>query len=176
MIVGYEGPTNADTALATVGSFFENQFANDPRLAREMVDAFGNFDPVRPAIERIFQVERILPKLIAAIDTNQVSLVQGWGPPEDATGERHYGPGLRRLPFMYAQRMELTSPLEKIVYRVLSSTYKVLRTSGWSLVAAWGELDPVSRVRFGDADEIDEHRNARLLDPLRLAIAADRHA
>lgn len=171
MVVGYEGPRTADAALKTVGSFFEERFATNPQLAEQMIQALRSFDPIRPSRAHVDQVERVLPKFVAAIETKEVSLIQGWGPPEDQTGRGVYGPGLRRLPYMYAQGSMLTSPLEKVVYQVLQATYATIGTSGWSLVAAWGEFNPVSGVRFGDAEEILETQNARLIDPVRLASA-----
>jgi len=44
-------------------------------------------------------IERIFPKLITAIETDDCSYIQGWGPPEDLHGEKSYGPGLKRLVF-----------------------------------------------------------------------------
>jgi hypothetical protein len=70
---------------------------------------------------------------------------------------------------MYAQEAKLTTPLEKLVYHILGATYAALGTIGWSLVSAWGEINPVVGFRFGDADELVESISARLLDPDRLA-------
>ena len=169
IVVSYEGPTNPKAALDTIATFFKERFAKDGKLATEMLAAFQDFDPIHPSLTRIYQVERILPTLVAAIETTNTSFLQGWGPPEDAIGPHTYGPGLRRLPYMYPQKNELTSPLEKLVYYVLTSAYATLGTLGWSLVAAWGEFQPATGMRVGDASEIIEGRGVRLLDPDRLA-------
>jgi hypothetical protein len=169
LVVGYEGPATTTRALEATKEFFEGRFAASSHLARRMIAVLGNFDPVNPCRQHVDAVESMLPKLIASIETNPFSLVQGWGPPEDQAGRSSYGPGLRRLPYMYAQDSQLTTPLEKVVYHVLRSTYATLGTAGWSLVSAWGEFNPITGTRVGDAEEILESQNARLLDPQRLA-------
>lgn len=136
-----------------------------------MIAAFKEFDPIRPEPVQIHKVERVIPKLIAAIESSEVSLLQGWGPPEDLFGNKLYGPGLRRLPYLYAQENKLTTPLEKVVYYVLASVYAALGTAGWSLVSAWGEFNPTTGFRLGDASEVLEAQGIRLLDPERLAPA-----
>lgn len=69
---------------------------------------------------------------------------------------------------MYSQKTELTTTLEKVVYYVLRATYAALGTHGWSLVSAWGEINPALGFRVGDADELQEARAVRLLNPDRL--------
>ena len=169
IVVSYKEPPNLDTALKTVGGFFQKQFANNQKLAAEMIGAFQNWDPSNPAQEQIHKVERVIPKLIAAIESDNDSMIRGWGPPKDKSGSGIYGPGLRRLPYMYVQKNELTTPLEKVVYHVLESVYLALGTPGLSIVSAWGEFNPSRGVRIGDAEEIDEGRSIKLLDPDRLA-------
>ena len=170
IVVSYKEPPNLDTALKTVGKFFQKRFANKQKLAAEMIGAFQNWDPSNPAQEQIHKVERVIPKLIAAIETDDVSMIQGWGPPNDLRGETTYGPAaLRRLPYMYVQKNKLTTPLEKVVYHVLESVYLALGTPGLSIVSAWGEFNPSTGSRVGDAWEIDEGRGIKLLDPDRLA-------
>ena len=169
IVVSYKEPPNLDTALKTVGEFFQDRFASDKTLASEMIAAFQNWDLFNPAQEQIYQVERIIPKLIAEIESDNDSMTRGWGPPEDEPSSRIYGPGLRRLPYMYVQKNDLTTPLEKVVYHVLESVYLALGTSGISIVSAWGEFNPSRGVRIGDSEEIDEGRGIKLLDPDRLA-------
>ena len=169
IVVSYKGPSNLDTALNTVGEFFQDQFASNQKLAAEMIAAFQNWDPFNPAQEQIQKVERIIPKLIAVIEGDDVSMILDWGPPEDTHGTNTYGPGLRRLPYMYVQENKLTTPLEKVVYHVLVSVYLTLGTPGLSIISAWGEYNPSTGVRIGDAEEIDEGQGIKLLDPDRLA-------
>ena len=169
IVVSYEGPANIDTTLAIVGDFFQQRFASDAKLAGEMIVAIRDFDPVRPAQEKIHRVERVIPKLIAAIETRESRVLQGWGPPEDMLGRNIYGPGLRRLPYMYAQANTLTSSLEIMVYYVLASVCMALGTPGLSLISAWGEFNPATGFRVGDASEVLEDHGVRLLDPDNLA-------
>ncbi len=170
IVVSYKGPLRLNRTLNAVGEFFQERFANDQTLAAEMIDAFQNFDPIYPAQKQMHQVKRVIPKLIAAIETDDASMIQGWGPPNDLRGETTYGPaGLRRLPYMYVQENKLTTPLEKVVYQVLGSVYLALGTPGFSLLSAWGDFNPATGSRDGDAEEIDEDRGVQLLDPNRLA-------
>lgn len=171
IVVSYEGPNKPEAALATIGTFYQDLFAKDAKLAAEMIAVFQDFEPIQPSRARTYQVERVLPTLVAVIDDKaNTSFLQGWGPPGDVIGTQTYGPGLRRLPYMYPQENKLTSPLEKLVYCVLTSVYLTLGTLGWSLVAAWGEFQPATGVRVGDASEIIEQRGVPLLDPDRLAL------
>ena len=70
---------------------------------------------------------------------------------------------------MYIQKNDLTIPLEKVVYHVLESVHLALGTPGLSIVSAWGEFNPITGSRFGDAEEIDKEHGVWLLDPDRLA-------
>ena len=170
IVVSYKGPLRLNRTLNAVGEFFQERFAKDQTLAAEMIDAFQNFDPINSAQKQMHQVKRVIPKLIAAIETDDVSMIQGWGPPNDLRGETTYGPAaLRRLPYMYVQKNKLTTPLEKVVYHVLESVYLALGTPGLSIVSAWGEFNPSTGSRVGDAWEIDEGRGIQLLNPDRLA-------
>jgi hypothetical protein len=156
--------------LQIVGEYYENVFANDKELAKVMQEVFTEFEPIRPSEEHIQTVDRILPTMVVAIESDELSLLRGWGPPEDMTGAKCYGPGLRRLPYMYAQSSNLTTPLEKLVFQVLRSTYATLGTMGLSLISAWGEYHPVEGFRIGDADELRQDIGVRLLDPDALVI------
>lgn len=169
IVVSYRKPSRLSRTLSVVGEFFQEKFAGDQTLAAEMITAFQNFNPICPVQEQIYRVERVIPKLIAAIENDDSSVIRGWGPPEDRLGSNTYGPGLRRLPYMYVQKNDLTTPLEKIVYYVLESVYLALGTPGSSIVSAWGEFNPITGSRLGDAEEIDEGHGVRLLDPDRLA-------
>lgn len=86
-------------------------------------------------------------------------------------GTQTHGPGLRRLPFIYAQDLKLATSLEKLIYQVLRSVYRTLGTAGWSSVSAWGEMNPRYGFRVGDSDEIIESTGLPLLNPDRLASA-----
>src|SRR5262249_23681449 len=113
-----------------------------------MIAAFRDFDPISPAQEQVHRVERVIPKLTAAIETREASFLQGWGPPNDIIGAGSYGTDhLRRLPYMYLQDNRLTSPVEKVVYYVLASVHAALGTTGFSLVSAWGEFNPATGFR-----------------------------
>jgi hypothetical protein len=171
MVVSYRADTTLDRIVAAAGAHFERHFASNEEAAREMVSVFQAFNPVRPHEAHVAQVERVLPKLIAAIETEDVSAVQGWGPPEQSADT--YGPGLRRLPYLYAQGNALTSPFEKMVFYVLQATYLMLGTPGRSLVSAWGDFNPATGVRVGDASEVIERRGVRMLDPEKLAYTND---
>lgn len=169
IVVAYESSISAETTLQTVRTYYENIFATHSAYAKSIARILSDVDPFGPSQEHIEEVGRLLPAMIASIDTNEVSFIRGWGPASDNAAPRTYGPGLRRLPYMYAQEGKLTTPLEKLVYHVVESTYLTLGTVGWSLVSAWGEINPATGFRFGDAEELVEHISARMLDPDRLA-------
>ncbi|WP_427912643.1 DUF6602 domain-containing protein [Ramlibacter sp. MMS24-I3-19] len=170
-VVAYDTKISVQTLLTAAGNFYSDLFASDGKLTEALCGALKEFDPLHPSREHVSIVQRVLPGLISVISDNELSLYRGWGPPDDITGEKRFGPGLRRLPYLYAQRSELTSPLEKLVYHVLTATYAALGTVGWSLVSAWGELDPICGFRGLDIDELDKASGVPLLDPTRLARA-----
>lgn len=168
IVVSYDIPLDVDVVLASAGSFFCEKFSVDHGLAHEMIEAFSKFDPLNPAREHTDRVERVLPSLIVGLEGN-ASLGHGWGPPQDAGGHHVYGPGLRRLPYMYPQHNDLTTSVEKLAFHLLQSVYLSLGTPGWSLVSAWGEFNPVTGIRVGDASEQIWARGVPLLDPNNLA-------
>ena len=168
LVVSYEGPSNHESALTTISEFFEERIANDSELAKDLQGVLQVFDPVHPVSDHVVAVDRVFPSLVAAIESKEISFYRGWGPPDDRTGSKTYGEGLRRLPYMYSQKSELTTALEKVVYHILRATYAALGTHGWSLVSAWGDINPALGFRMGDVDEIQEEGAVRLLDPHRL--------
>jgi hypothetical protein len=170
IVVAYESSISAETTLQTVSRYYEDIFATNAAYAASIAKILSDIDPFGPSQEHIEEVGRFLPVMIASIETNEVSFIRGWGPATDNAAPQTYGSGLRRLPYMYAQEAKLTTPLEKLAYRVVESTYLALGTVGWSLVSAWGEINPATGFRFGDAEELVENVSARMLDPDRLAI------
>ena len=169
IVVAYDTRISVDALLAAASDFHCKQFATDAAIASPVCKALSEFDPVHPSDEHVRLIGRVLPALVTVIADNEVSLYRGWGPPEDRLATTTYGPGLRRLPYLYTQRAVLTTPIEKLVYHVLAATYGALGTRGWSLVSAWGEIDPRWGLRFTDTDEIEESTGVRLLDPTHLA-------
>lgn len=116
--------------------------------------------------------------MILSVDETDFSLTQGFGPPilefpgyllNPSLSPPVYGPGLKRLPYLYPQNHEITTPLEKMIYQVITAVYVSLGTKGWSIVAAWGDLNPALGARSGDASELIEKDGVCLLDPERLA-------
>ena len=115
------------------------------------------------------------------MDNPGSSRLQGWGPPDDINGALQraigspgslpkYGPSnLCRLPYLYRQRGQLTTPFEKLIFYVLGSAYRFLGTQGGSVVSAWGDFNPVHGMRLGDAAETEDVGAEALLDPEQLA-------
>jgi hypothetical protein len=171
-VVAFDTDTAVETLLAAASRACSELVATNETHRAVLRDALKTFDPVRPSPASLNVASRVLPSLVAVIADNEVSFVRGWGPPHDRLGNETFGPGLKRLPYLYAQRRKLTSPLEKLVYHVLSATYATLGTVGWSIVSAWAEIDPRLGYRFTDTDEIDESRCAPLVDPDRFGEAA----
>jgi hypothetical protein len=164
-VVGYESPTNVESVLPTVSEFYATR-TTDPETAKTIAAALRKFDPHNPQPEQRYPLERVYTKLIVPLDGN-VSFLQGWGPPPDSTVL--VPPPLKRLPFMYRQGAALTSPLEKLVHRVLSAVYECLGTPGIALRAAWSDINPLTGWRFGDADEIEEPSGVALIDARYIA-------
>lgn len=171
-VVAYDTKSSDRTLLAAASKFYGEVFASRRDLSDPVREALVEIDPFNPEPEQVSVVQRVLPNLVSVIADNELSLYRGWGPPEDSQGQKKYGPGLRRLPYLYSQRSQLTTPVEKLVYHVLSATYAALGTVGWSLVSAWGELDPICGFRTVDIDELEEPSGVSLLDPNQMAKAA----
>jgi len=164
-----------------IAEVYRDALARDATLARPLVEALSNVDPLNPSQNHKWVVERVFLKLAVDIDNAGSSRLQGWGPPDDinallqrAIGSPGslptYGPaGLCRLPYLYRQRGQLTTPFEKFIFYVLGSAYRFLGTQGGSVVSAWGDFNPAHGVRVGDAAEIEDTGAEGLLDPDRLA-------
>ena len=164
----FRDPKTEDSALKAAAQFFVDTFSQNEEFATEMYEALVDFNPIQPNAIDVMRVERIIPKLLISVGEKNYSLIQGWGPPD--RGQKTYGPaGLKRLPYYYSQKNKITTPLEKMMYEILTSVYLSLNTQGWSLVSAWGDFQPVEGARGGDAMELDESKSAPLLDPKKLA-------
>jgi hypothetical protein len=153
-VVAYELPKDRDNARRTIVSAINESLFADRKLARGLVKALRDLNPIDPDREHRHVVERMMPKLICAIDPPGDGFIMAYGPPDEEI--RTYGPGLRRLPFVYPQGKKLTSSFEKLIYYVLSATYLTLETPELSTTSAWADINPRTGMRVGDVSEAEE--------------------
>jgi hypothetical protein len=168
-LVFYSQPSSTKNILPTIGKLFNRTLAERPELAKSVVPPLQKVNPTSPFDPYWDEVRRVYPRLITTIEPGLANSVQGWGPPAEILAQSSYGPGMRRLPYMYRHDTKLTTAFEKLIFQLLSSVYRTLRTSGISLVSAWGDFNPKTGVRSGDAEEIVEGDAVPLLDPNNLA-------
>jgi hypothetical protein len=168
----------ASMPIIKMGVFFSSP-NNPARAAGHIADAIGKaltrhearwervrgmltaMDPALPS-ELTWPVERHMPRLFVCLGESQLSYFRGYGPPGRTVDEARCD-AIPRLPFLYPQRSELTSPLEKLGFYVLRNTMSVMGVTGWSVVSAWADADPVTHVRAGDIEELTEDLGVNVL-------------
>ncbi len=159
-LVSYDAPASVESVLPTVSAFYAD-LTKEPKVAKALLSALRDFNPVNPQPVHTYVRERVFARLVVSLDGN-VSFAQGWGPPLGSSVP--VPPPLKRLPFMYRQGAELTSPLEKLVHDVLSAVYQCLGTPGIAMRAAWSDINPLTGWRSGDAEELVESSGVPLID------------
>jgi hypothetical protein len=82
--------------------------------------------------------------------------------------QQTFGPGMKRLPWMYRHDCKITSSLEKFVFLLLGAVLDSIDSPSLSTLSAWGDLNPVVGARAGSAEETVEAEGVRLIDPDRL--------
>jgi hypothetical protein len=170
ILVAYDSRRVPARIQQRVANFFTDLFAQDAALSAYLRETFTQIDPRNPSHRDQFLISRILPRMIGTVRLCGPSFSIGYGPPDDLFGNQRFGPGLRRLPYIYQQANEVTRSFEKITFEVLQSVYRILGTLGWSHTSAWIDIDPDRGVRGGlDAWELQENTGLRLLDPDNLA-------
>lgn len=153
-----------------VADYYIRLFATDGALATALTTALKEINPLAPAPRDQFLISRLLPRMIATIDLKGPSFFVGLGPPDNIINRQTYGPGLRRLPYLYRQSNLRTRSFEKLCFEVLKSVYRIIGTLDWPTTAAWIDVDPVKGFQGGDAWEVEEDSEVSLVDPDTLAI------
>lgn len=169
ILVAYDSEREPRVIQQRVADFFNDLFAKDATLATYLRETFTRIDPMNPLPRDQYLISRILPRMIGTVQLTGPSFSIDYGPPGDPFGSQRFGPGLRRLPYIYQQANNLTRSFEKITFEVLQSVYLILGTLGWSHTSAWIDIDPDRGVRGGDAWEVQENTGLPLLDPDSLA-------
>jgi hypothetical protein len=172
ILATFHGPKSPETALETIGRSCQALFA-ESSLAEAVVPALRDFDPFEPMQEHKWAVTRVLPGLFASLDSDSVSYCQGWGPPRASGYDRHGPVGLRRVPWVYRQGHAITTPIEKVVYRVLEACYLATGLAPGAMLSAWADLNPLAHVRSGDAEEIQEEHGFPMLDAEAIELPAE---
>ena len=164
IVVAYEKRVTAETAVQTVADWSCGFFAENQQELKELVDAMRTTTPfdINPSARRI--VDRLLPRLLITLDENPLGIVRGWGPPNVTMP---VGPGLGRIPYYYLEDSGL-SPLEVATYFVLSAAYLFRGVRGGSLIAAWGDFDPITGLGFGNQGAVDAASGRPALDVERI--------
>jgi hypothetical protein len=158
------GVKDVGALLNTTSRFFQERIAQDLTIAKHLLHPLQEKDPFIFDDSAHREIDRVFPAGVVTLASSNVSLTRGYGPPRDPTRVVH---GFRWLPYMYAQESNVTTPLEKLVYRLLEAVARHLGKEGGSLLSAWGDFHPVRQVRLGDAWELDGTTGVPLVDPLR---------
>ena len=168
-VVAFDGMKDRKKILDAVASFYRAKFAGDAGLREPLVRALQHIDPINPNDkEHAWTVERMLVEFIGLIGGEKLaSFHRGWGPPSEQFGAETYGGDLklRRIPYMYPQGTKITTPLEKLAFWILVTTYRHLGTGAFSLVSAWADITPSKGWRSGDPFEWDTSAGVALIDP-----------
>lgn len=169
-VVSYNGPAKQSTTLQTISEYYRDLLASSKEIAEKIIPVLQKVNPLNPEKDHVIQIRKVFPVQIAAIESNKISFLLGWGPPDDLFGAGSFGPHkLKRIPYIYPQQNKVTSPFEKFIHHILFHVYWALGTPGWSIISAWGDFNPVRHIRAGDADESIEKEGLPVLDPDKLA-------
>ena len=169
ILVAYDSRRAPERIQNRIASFYLKRFSQNAELGGLLREAFTRINPINPSDRDEFLISGILPRMVGTVRLTGPSFFVGYGPPNHLLNESRFGPGLRRLPYLYQQTNENTRSFEKITFEVLQSVYRVLGTLGWSVASAWIDINPDRGVRAGDAWEIQEATGLPLIDPENLA-------
>lgn len=164
-LISYKGKKNTNLLLEKISNYYVDEFKRDEYLCKEIIPTLQKFDPIHREEKDWDKIDRIFPKIIASIENNSCGFYRGFGPPEDIYGKEKYGQlELKRIPYFYSQKYEITTPFEKFIGQLLYTIYKNIGTKGWSTMYAWADFNPIEGFRIGDADELNEESGVPLLD------------
>jgi hypothetical protein len=164
-LVGYATRRRPGSILAFVSDYYKKFFVKNTELATHLSRVYSEIDPFHPSETHTFLISRIFPRMIATVDVSGSSFFVGYGPPDDPMANKRFGPGLRRLPYLYKQRNDKTTSFEKLCFEVLESVYRVIGTVDWPTTSAWININPATGVSSGDVWEIEEESGVPLVDP-----------
>ena len=170
-LVSYASASSPQEAQETISSFYCEQLATNPKLTEAVVPALQDVEPDgrwKLSLQKDDMMARVFPQLITAIESDESCYLRAWGPPDDLSGGRTFGPNLRRLPYIYRADAKITTSLEKLVFDVLAAVYRALGTHGYSVLAAWGDLSS-NGTSVNYEREIVEREGLPLLNPEQLA-------
>lgn len=166
-LITYKSETSPKTIISIISDYYKSVFESSEYFCNELIPTLQRIDPIRPSQNDNDKFDRIFPKLIVSIENKNASFYRGFGSPEKMDKETSH-PSLIRLPYIYQQYSNITTPFEKFVGDLLHVVFRNLKTRGWSTMYAWADLNPVSGFRVGDSSEIIEDTGKPLLDAKRL--------
>ncbi|WP_420128766.1 DUF6602 domain-containing protein [Longimicrobium sp.] len=158
----YDVPRSPGSVHQLIVDTLRNNLLGRIDLHSRLVEVMESIDPGDPSTEATWYFDRLLPKSFVHLKPKALTIGHNWGPPlvpvYKANRER-----FKRRPYMYRQHSNLTSSLEKLVYRLLGATLRHFGRRGGALLSAWGDFDPEYHYREGDAEELDEHTGLAIL-------------
>src|SRR6266511_4167359 len=160
----YDPPSSPVAAQQWITDALRHETLQRTPLHEVLRETLEKIDPIKPAQDHIWYVERIYPRLFVHLEGElPVSYARGWGPP-DLTAEEALKQRYHRRPYVYQQRGNITTPLEKLAYHVLTEVFHALGTKGSSIASAWGDFHPQYHFRVGDAAELCEDSGTAILN------------
>lgn len=121
----------------------------------EILKEIDFYDHKAETLKKIFNLSRVFPRQICAIESNFKSFYFGTGPLKNS--ENQWGPTI------YPQEQQITSPFEKFIFYLLQPVYDCSGAKGISVKSAWGDIDPSKGWRSGDASEIIDNKGIPLI-------------
>jgi len=167
-IIFYSQPKSLRSILPRIQEYYADFMTQKTEILHPLVEALKKIDPFKGDDPNYIETRRAYPRLITTIEAGKANYVQGWGPPDDIYARNTYGPGMKRLPWMYRHDTKITTALEKFVFLLLSSVAIWLETPAISIISAWGDINPLTGIRIGDVEEIINDEGVPLLDVSRI--------
>jgi len=169
-LVFYSQPDSTKSILPRIGSVVSDAITASAEVSKRVAKAMRKCDPFEGQDPNWEEARRAFPRLIATIEPGESNYIQGWGPSytpiqeDNPATPRIFGPGLRRLPWMYRCESKITTSLEKLMFLLLRSVSATLGVAAVSTLASWGDLEPTTGMRIGDAEELVEDEGVALVD------------
>lgn len=159
----FKSESKVGTVLDIVSNYYKILLEKSPEYESYVIEHLKDIDPTKWDTVAESAMKTIFVSMITSLESKEKSFIRGYGPPDDLLGTGVYKHGIRRVPFLYHHKDDITGQFEKFIYHVLSSVYEYLGNYAFSVLAGWSDLHPVYGARIGDSSEIDQERGKELM-------------
>lgn len=164
-LVFYDAPKAPLKIGQIISEHYKKLICNNQEYANELIEELRKVNIFEPSRFSNELISTYIPKSICSIESEEGSYFAGWGPPDDLLGSDLHGPEkLKRIPYIYRQKNNITSQLDKFVLYIIQTVNNYLQIPVLSTSSAWADIHPIYGFRIGDVSEIVETEGWPLLN------------